>query len=213
MPRDASEKICAGTLPRFGVGGAAINAGKFLRWRKISRHHNPQPTVNLSTTALNDLLSDELQDLYNAENQRVKALPRMAKAAVNPQLKAGFLAHLEETKGHVDRLTKAFKLLDEPVKGKLCHAMKGLVQEGAEAIEDNDPSLVRDAQLIGAAQRVEHYEMAGYGTVRAIAEVLGEDEVAKLAQQTLDEEGATDKKLPEISKKVNTAALNEVDDE
>ena len=167
----------------------------------------------MSSTTLNDLLIDELQDLYNAENQLVKALPKMAKAAVNSKLKAGFLGHLEETKGHVQRLTKAFKLLGEPAKGKLCHAMKGLVEEGAEAIEDNDPSLVRDAQLIGAAQRVEHYEIAAYGTVRALAEVLGQDEVARLMQETLDEEGATDKKLTEISSEVNTAALNEDDDE
>ncbi|MEO6875247.1 MAG: ferritin-like domain-containing protein, partial [Opitutaceae bacterium] len=159
----------------------------------------------MSSTTLSDLLIDELQDLYNAENQLLKALPKMAKAAVNPKLKAGFLTHLEETKGQVQRLVKAFKLLDKPVKGKLCHAMKGLIEEGAEAIEENDPSLVRDAQLIGAAQRVEHYEMAAYGTVRAIAEVLGHDDVAKLAQQTLDEEGATDKKLTEISTEVNAA--------
>ena len=167
----------------------------------------------MSSTTLQDLLIDELQDLYNAENQLVKALPKMAKAAVNAKLKAGFLTHLEETKGHVQRLTQAFKLLGEPVKGKLCHAMKGLVEEGAEAIEDNDPSLVRDAQLIGAAQRVEHYEMAGYGTVRSIAEVLGHDDVAKLMQQTLDEEGATDKKLTELSTEVNAAALQESDAE
>ena len=167
----------------------------------------------MPTTTLNDLLIDELKDLYNAENQLIKALPKMAKAAVNAKLKAGFLKHLEETKGHVQRLTQAFKLLGEPVKGKLCHAMKGLVEEGAEAIEENDPSLVRDAQLIGAAQRVEHYEMAAYGTVRSIAEVLGHDEVAKLMQQTLDEEGATDKKLTEISTEVNAAALEEAGDE
>jgi len=167
----------------------------------------------MPTTTLNDLLIDELKDLYNAENQLIKALPKMAKAAVNAKLKAGFLKHLEETKGHVQRLTQAFKLLGEPAKGKLCHAMKGLVEEGAEAIEENDPSLVRDAQLIGAAQRVEHYEMAAYGTVRSIAEVLGHDEVAKLMQQTLDEEGATDKKLTEISTEVNAAALEEAGDE
>jgi len=167
----------------------------------------------MSSTTLNDLLIDELQDLYNAENQLVKALPKMAKAAVNEKLKAGFLAHLEETKGHVQRLAQAFKLLGEPVKGKLCHAMKGLVEEGAEAIEENDPSLVRDAQLIGAAQRVEHYEIAAYGTVRAIAKVLGHDEVVALVDQTLAEEGATDKKLTSISTEVNASALNEGGDE
>jgi ferritin-like metal-binding protein YciE len=131
----------------------------------------------------------------------------MAKAASNPDLKQGFLDHLEETKGHVERLAKAFKLLDLPVKGKTCHAMKGLIEEGAEAIETDAPDAVRDAQLIGAAQRVEHYEMAAYGTARAFAEALGENKVVQLLQDTLDEEGATNKKLTALSKKVNAEAL------
>lgn len=161
----------------------------------------------MSSDNLRELLIEELQDIYNAENQLVKALPKMAKAAVNEELKAGFLNHLEETKGHVQRLEQAFDLLGEPAKGKLCHAMKGLVEEGAEAIEENDRSPVLDAQLIGAAQRVEHYEIAAYGTVRSFAQKLGEDKVSKLLEQTLAEEGATDKKLTVISKKVNSEAL------
>ena len=157
---------------------------------------------------LQELLIEELKDIYNAENQLVKALPKMAKAAVNEKLKGGFLTHLAETKGHVERLERVFRLLDEPVKGKTCKAMKGLIEEGSEAIEDNDPGAVRDACLIGAAQRVEHYEIAAYGTVRAMAELLGENEVASLLKQTEDEEGATDKKLTAVSKEVNRDAIN-----
>ena len=161
----------------------------------------------MSSDNLKELLVEELKDIYHAENQLVKALPKMAKAAQNAELKAGFLNHLEETKGHVQRLEQAFELLGEPAKGKLCHAMKGLVEEGAEAIEANEASPIRDAQLIGAAQRVEHYEIAAYGTVRAFAEKLGETEVVELLQQNLDEEGATDKKLTELSEAVNSEAL------
>jgi len=161
----------------------------------------------MSADNLRDLLVEELKDIYNAENQLLKALPKMAKAAQNADLKAGFTAHLQETQGHVKRLEKCFKLLGEPVKGKTCAAMKGLVEEGAEAIEENDASPVRDAQLIGAAQRVEHYEIAAYGTVRAFAEKLGENAVAELLSATLDEEGATDKKLTQLAETVNSEAL------
>ena len=167
----------------------------------------------MSSTSLRELLVDEIKDIYHAENQLIKALPKMAKAAVNPELKAGFTEHLAQTKVHVERLEKVFKLLDEPVKGKLCHAMKGLLEEGAEAIEDNDPSAVRDAQLIGAAQRVEHYEIAAYGTVRTFAKDLGETEVARILQETLDEEGATDKKLTKIASIVNREAMKEGQDD
>ena len=161
----------------------------------------------MSSDNLRELLIEELKDIYNAEQQLVKALPKMAKAAQNEDLKAGFLGHLEETKVHVQRLEQAFALLDEPAKGKTCHAMKGLVEEGAEAIKDNDASPVRDAQLIGAAQRVEHYEIAAYGTVRAFAQKLGETKVARLLDQTIAEEGATDKKLTTLSETVNSEAL------
>jgi ferritin-like metal-binding protein YciE len=162
---------------------------------------------------LRELLVDELKDLYNAEGQLVKALPKMAKAATNPKLKAGFEAHLAETKEHVTRLEKAFRLLGEKVKGKTCHAMQGLVEEGKEAIEEDGNDAVRDAQLIGAAQRVEHYEIAAYGTARAFAETLGEDKVAKLLQETLDEEGETDKTLTALAAAVNQEASESEDEE
>lgn len=159
-----------------------------------------------SLNTLKDLLIDELKDLYSAETQLVKALPKMAKAASNDELKSGFTEHLEQTKGHVERLERALEMLEATPKGKTCQAMKGLVEEGEEAIEAKSPEAIRDANLIGAAQRVEHYEIAAYGTARAFAETLEEDEVAALLQETLDEESETDKKLTSLSETVNEAA-------
>ena len=161
-----------------------------------------------SINSLKDLLIDELRDLYSAETQLVKALPKMAKAASNDDLKQGILEHLEETRGHVDRLDRSLRILGASVKGKTCHAMKGLVEEGEEAIEAEAPPAIRDAFLIGAAQRVEHYEIAAYGTARSFAETLGEEEIAELLQETLDEEGETDKKLTTIAAAVNEEACD-----
>lgn len=160
-----------------------------------------------SIPTLHALLIDEVKDLFFAENHLIKALPKMAKAATNFDLKAGFTGHLAETRGHVARLTRALKILGQPAKGKTCHAMLGLIKEGAEAIATKGPAAVRDAALIGAAQRVEHYEMAGYGTARAFAQALGENQVADLLQATLDEEHATNEKLTKISLAVNADAL------
>ncbi|HVU34102.1 MAG TPA: ferritin-like domain-containing protein [Opitutaceae bacterium] len=155
---------------------------------------------------LRDLLIDELRDLHNAESQLVKALPKMAKAASNEDLRQGFEEHLEQTREHVDRLDRCFKLLGANARGKTCHAMKGLVEEGEEAIDTDGPDMIRDANLIGAAQRVEHYEIAAYGTARAFAETLGETKVADILQDTLDEEGDTDKKLTELAEQINQEA-------
>lgn len=159
----------------------------------------------MSEQGLKKLFIDELKDLYNAENQLVKALPKMAKASESPELKAGFEEHLEQTQGHVERLEEIFSKLGENPKGKKCKGMEGLVEEGAEAIEEYQGS-VRDAALIGGAQRVEHYEMAGYGTVIAMAKQLGESGYARLLEQTLEEEKETDAKLTSISEKVNPMA-------
>lgn len=159
-----------------------------------------------ATPTLHSLLIDELKDLFYAEKHLLKALPKMAKAATNPELKAGFTAHLAETRKQVARLTEALKILGLPAKGKVCHAMLGLIEEGAEAIDLKGPAAVRDAALISSAQRVEHYEMAGYGTARAFAHAVGENRVAGLLQETLDEEGDTNKKLTAISETVNAAA-------
>lgn len=140
-----------------------------------------------------------MRDLYNAENQLLKALPKLAKKAVTPALKSAFTSHLEETKTHVERLTQIFQGLGEKPSGKVCKAMKGLVEEGSEMMKETGPSSVIDAGLIGAAQRVEHYEMAGYGVVRTFASILGEEEAHALLQETLDEEHAADAKLTEIA--------------
>jgi ferritin-like metal-binding protein YciE len=148
---------------------------------------------------LNDLLIDQLKDLYNAEGQLTKALPKMAKAAKNPELKQAFQKHLEQTQEHVNRLERVFEVLGETARGKTCQAMKGLIEEGKEIIEEDADPDVRDAGLIAAAQRVEHYEIAGYGTVRTYAQTLGHEEAASLLQQTLDEEGETDKLLTKIA--------------
>lgn len=148
---------------------------------------------------IEDLLAQEIKDLYSAETQLVKALPKMAKAAADPELRAGFESHLEDTKTHVDRLEQVAQLLDTTPRGKSCKAMKGLIEEGSEVIdEDGDPA-VKDLALIVAAQKVEHYEIAGYGSARTFAEVLGLSEVVELLQMTLDEESATDQALTELS--------------
>jgi len=160
--------------------------------------------------SLHDLYVEELKDLYNAENQLLKALPKMAKAASAPELRAAFEHHLEETRGQVKRLEQIFKKLDGSPKGKKCKAMEGLIEEGKEVMGEDAESAVLDAALIAAAQRVEHYEMAGYGCVRTFARLLGYEDAAELLQETLDEEAAADKKLTELAETViNVEAAGE----
>ena len=157
---------------------------------------------------LRDLYIEELRDLYNAEKQLVRALPKMAKSASDDQLKQAFETHLEETKGHVDRLEQIFEKLGKKPSGKTCKAMQGLVEEGKETMEEDAAPEVMDAALIAAAQRVEHYEIAGYGTVRTYAKLLGDDQAARLLQKTLDEEGQTDKKLTQLAESsINLEAM------
>jgi ferritin-like metal-binding protein YciE len=155
--------------------------------------------TSLKLESVQDLFLEELRDLYNAENQLLKALPKMAEAASTPALKMAFDQHLEETKGHVSRLDRAFRELGVEPSGETCEAMKGLVKEGKEFIKAKGEPMVRDAGLIGAAQRVEHYEMAGYGTTRTLAKRLGYQEIATLLQETLEEEAKADKKLTSIA--------------
>lgn len=155
---------------------------------------------------LQELLVDEIKDLYSAEKQLVKALPKMAEAASDSTLRQSLLDHLEETKVHVDRLEQIFTELKQPAKARTCDAMKGLIAEGEKTVAHKGPEALRDAGIIGAAQRVEHYEIAAYGTSRAFAEELGLEEVARLLQETLDEEGEADKKLTAIATSVNRAA-------
>lgn len=160
----------------------------------------------MSIESLEDLFLDELKDLYSAEKQITKALPKMVRASSNPDLAEAFQSHLEETRGHVERLEEIFDMLGKKGTGKTCEGMKGLLEEGSEMISEVKKGSVRDAGLISAAQRVEHYEMAGYGTVHALAELLGKREMVKLLAQTLSEEKAADEKLTEISTAVNEEA-------
>ncbi len=157
--------------------------------------------------SLDDLFVLQIQDLYDAEQRLTKALPKMAEAATNKQLKSAFQKHLRETEQHVTRLEEVFSIIGKSPRSETCEAMKGLIAEGDEAIKAGGDDSVRDAALIAAAQRVEHYEMAGYGTVRTLAEQLGQKEIARILQQTLDEEGACDKTLTEIAEsRVNVQA-------
>ena len=157
---------------------------------------------------LQDLFIDELRDLYDAEKQLVKALPKMANAAASSQLRTAFENHLRETEGHVTRLERIFEQLNEKASGQSCDAMKGLIKEGDKLVSSVDESPLRDAGIIGAANRVEHYEMAAYGTARTFAEMLGYTEAATLLQQTLQEEKQADRLLTEIAETmVNENAL------
>ena len=149
--------------------------------------------------SLHELYVDELKDLYSAEKQIVKALPKMVKNATNPELKEAFSNHLDETEGHVQRLEKIFQMLGEKAGGKKCKGMEGLIEEEKELLEEDAAEEVLDAGLISKAQHVEHYEMAGYGTVRTYAEQLGFADQAKLLQQTLDEEGKANELLTQIA--------------
>lgn len=166
---------------------------------------------NITLETLHDLYLHELRDLYSAENQLLDALPKMADAASAPELKDAFATHLDQTRTHVARLESLFERLGEDPSGETCEAMKGLIREGENYVKAGGSDEVRDAGLIGAAQRVEHYEIAGYGTVRSLATRLGETEAANLLQLTLDEEGETDELLTDIAESfVNPAAAGEI---
>jgi ferritin-like metal-binding protein YciE len=167
----------------------------------------------MALDSLHDLYVEELRDLYNAENQLLKALPKMARAASDESLSAAFLEHLEVTRGQVDRLDRIFKKLGEKPTGKKCVAMEGLIKEGKEMMEEDAEPAVLDAALIAAAQKVEHYEIAGYGTVRTYARLLGYEEAADLLQETLDEEGETDQKLTDLAESVINVEAEEAEDE
>jgi ferritin-like metal-binding protein YciE len=181
-----------------------VNSRSGMPPAKAMTTHQPSTLTIMATLAtLEDLLVQEIKDLYSAEKQLVKALPKMAKAASTPALKQGIEKHLEETKGHVERLEQIATLLDASPRGKACKAMEGLLEEGSEVIGEDGEDSIKDLALIGAAQKVEHYEIAAYGTARALAESLGMDEVAELLQTTLDEEGATDKALTSVAEEIS----------
>jgi ferritin-like metal-binding protein YciE len=167
----------------------------------------------METNRLKHLYVEELKDLYSAENQMVKALPKMIKAATSEDLRTGFEEHLEQTKGHVSRLEEIFKALEESPKGKKCKGMEGLIKEGGEMIEEDLAPEELDAGLISAAQRVEHYEIAGYGCVSTYAKLLGEDDAAALLRETLEEEKKTDEKLTQLAESINLEAAGSDEEE
>lgn len=156
----------------------------------------------MSMERMEELLVEELRDLYDAEKQLVRALPKMARTASDEELQQAFRQHLEQTKGQVQRLEQVFEHLGQRARSKPCKAMRGLVEEGKEVMEEDASELLLDSAIIGAAQKVEHYEIAGYGTARTLAQAMGNREVAQLLQQTLDEEGQTDKLLTQIAKRL-----------
>lgn len=160
----------------------------------------------MSVSTMQELLIDELKDIYSAEKQITRALPKMAKATTSEELKQAFQNHLEETQGQIERLDQVFEILGKSSRGKTCHGMQGVLEEGSEVIEETDKSVVRDAALISAAQRVEHYEMAAYGAVCEYARILGQNDIVSLLEANLAEEKAADKKLTGIAKSVNSEA-------
>jgi ferritin-like metal-binding protein YciE len=162
----------------------------------------------MSLDSLEKLFLEELRDIYNAEKQITRALPRMAKAAESPQLRQAFTNHLRETEGQIQRLERVFKDLGQAVRGKKCKGMEGLLEEGKEILEEEGEPQVLDAALIASAQKVEHYEIAAYGCLRTYAELLGHSTAAQLLQQNLQEEEAADKKLTDLGESgINQAAV------
>ena len=161
---------------------------------------------SMDLNSLRDLFVDELRDLYDAENQITEALPKLIEKAEYPELKSALEEHLEITRGQIQRLDQIFTRLNEKATGETCKGMKGLIKEGDDMAGRDGSASVIDAAIISAAQRVEHYEMAGYGTVRTYAELLGETEFANLLQQTLDEEKEADQTLTDIAKTINVQA-------
>jgi ferritin-like metal-binding protein YciE len=163
----------------------------------------------MSLDSLRKLFLEELRDIYNAEKQITRALPKMAKAAESPELRQAFTKHLNETEGQIQRLERIFSELDQAVRGKKCKGMEGLLEEGKEILEEEGEGAVLDAALIASAQKVEHYEIAAYGCLRTYAELLGLSEAQRLLQQTLEEEEATDKALTQLGESgINQAAAS-----
>jgi ferritin-like metal-binding protein YciE len=165
-----------------------------------------------SMDSLEDLLHDEIKDMYDAEKQLTKALPKLAKKASNEELREAFEAHLGETQGHIDRLEQIFQLLEMPARGKKCEGMQHLIAEGNEMIAECEDDDTRDAVMIAAAQKAEHYEIASYGTIRTWAAMLGRQDVAAILEESLEEEKAADQKLTNIAESFVNAAAARADD-
>jgi ferritin-like metal-binding protein YciE len=170
--------------------------------------HTNLEVFPMSVDTLQKLFIEELKDLYSAEHQITKALPKLIKAAGSEQLKAAFESHLQETNTQIERLDKIGEILGRSLKGKTCEGMKGVLSEGSEVVEEVSEGEIRDAGIIAAAQRVEHYEMAGYGSVIEFARLLGHQDIVQLLNESLKEEKAADAKLTQVAKSVNTEAVS-----
>ena len=199
------EALCAGVEP----GKPRGKFGTAAKHRRSQQHALGKEGRTMTLKSAQDLLLNELRDIYDAEKQLVKALPKMAKAASSEQLRQAFQGHLEETKTQVERLEQAFDRLETGTRGKRCEAMQGLVEEASQMMEEIKIPQILDAALIAGAQKVEHYEIAAYGSVRALAEACGHQQVAQLLDETLEEEKAADQKLNQIAlSEVNPSALD-----
>jgi ferritin-like metal-binding protein YciE len=202
----------------YSIRGIACRRGDSYFSKHIQQWQSASPLEltnrrnMMRKDSLRQLYIDELKDLYSAETQMVKALPKMAKASSNAELRQGFEEHLRQTSEHVSRLEQIFEMLGEKPTGKKCLGMEGLIKEGSETMQESYADALMDAALIGAAQRVEHYEIAGYGTVRAFAELLGESEHVSLIEQTLQEEKQTDDKLTQLAERINSEASQAVEE-
>jgi ferritin-like metal-binding protein YciE len=183
------------------------------RTHKTSTSSGSKKSVRSSKENLEDIFEDLLKDIYWAEKHLTKALPKMAKASFNDDLRDAFETHLEQTEQQVQRVEQCFELLDKRAVAKKCDAMDGLVKEGEQAIEDHDEGHARDAALIAAAQKVEHYEISAYGTLRTMATVLGKAQCAKLLEETKDEEADTDRKLTDLAERINHMAAEMKEEE
>src|SRR3954453_21460662 len=199
----AARVVCMGSREQGGSGRAQGTCDTAAKWRGSDL---PVPLLQETSmaklTSLEDLLVHELQDIYNAEGQILKALPRMIKAASHPELKSAFEEHRVQTEGQVERLEQVFKLLGIPAKGKKCEGMAGLLEEGKQKLAEDAEASLMDAALSAAAQKVEHYEIAAYGCVCTSAEMLGHEEAHQLLGQTLEEEEETDQKLTALAESV-----------
>jgi ferritin-like metal-binding protein YciE len=193
--------------PTSGDGAATRGAPGSFKATTSPTLFNPSPVMKVDS--LKKLYIHELKDLHSAEKQLLEALPKMAQKAAHTELRQAFEAHLKETRGHVDRLEKIFRDLEFSPSGERCEAMEGLIKEGENAIDDTEQEDVRDAAMIASAQRVEHYEIAAYGTARTYAEMLGRNQDVRLLQETLDEEKATDQKLNTLALEVVNPAAAE----
>ena len=162
----------------------------------------------MEINSLRELYVEQLRDLYDAEHQLIKALPKMAKEASSDELRQEIEEHLDQTRGQAERLEQIFEQLGERPKGKKCKGMQGLIEEGEETLDEDMEEDTNDAAIIAAAQRVEHYEISGYGTARTYANLLGEKEAAELLEETLEEEKETDQKLTELAEQINVEAVH-----